>query len=110
MNRVLMSSAAAALLRALLTRAGVARERVLLSDISSVDWQSLTMIGERHELGLRIPGPHAGEVAARLIDGLADAEFAIPGQIVADIAVTEGPFDGADGAVTLAIEALTINA
>ena len=108
MIRVLMSSAAAALLRALLARAGVPRDRILLTEIRSVDWQSLTMVGERHELGLRIPGPLAAEVAARLCDGLSDAQFAIPGQIVADIIVVAGPAVETDGSVSLAIEALTI--
>ena len=103
-----MSSAAAALLRAVLARAGVPRDRILLTDIRSVDWQSLTMIGERHELALRIPGPLAAGIAERLCAGLEDAEFAIPGQIVADIAIAEGPTTSSDGAVCLAIEALTI--
>lgn len=108
MIRVLMSSAAAALLRAILARAGVPRERVLLTDISSVDWQSLTMVGERHQLALRIPGPLAADIAERLCDGLEDAEFALPGQIVADIAIAEVPSTASDGSVCLAIEALTI--
>lgn len=108
MNRMLMSSAAAALLRALLARAGEPRGRILLTEIRSVDWQSLTMVGERHELGLRIPGPLAAEVAARLCDGLSDAQFAIPCQIVADIIVVAGPAVETDGSVSLAIEALTI--
>ncbi len=110
MIRILMSSAAAAMLRAILARAGVPRERILLTEIRSVDWHSLTMVGERHELSLRIPGPDAAEVAARLCDGLTEAEFAIPGQIVADICVADGPSSSSDGSVSLAIEALTIGA
>ncbi len=109
MIRILMSSAAAALLRAILARAGVTRERILLTDIRSVDWQSLTMVGERHELGIRIPGPTAAEVAARLCDGLSEAEFTIPGHVVADIAVDQLA-QSADGSVILTIEALTISA
>lgn len=110
MNRLLMSSAAAALLRAILAPAAVPREQILLTDVCSVDWQSLTMVGERHELALRLIGPLGREAAARLCDGLAEAEFAIPGQIVADVAVTAGPTESADGAVSLSIEALTISA
>ena len=110
MIRVLMSSAAAALLRAILARADVPRERILLTDIHSVDWQSLTMVGERHEFGVRIPGPGAGEVAAKLCNGLAEAEFTIAGHIVADIAVTDGALPGDDGSISLQIEALTISA
>lgn len=55
MIRVLMSSAAAGLLRAILSRAGIARERVLLTEIRSVDWQSLTIVGERHEIACAFP-------------------------------------------------------
>lgn len=57
---------------------------------------------------LRVPGPGAGRLAARLIDGLADAEFSIPGQIVADIGLERPPSANRDGSVTLHIEALTI--
>ncbi len=108
MIRVLMSNAAAALLRALLARADVAREKILLTDVRSVDWQSLTIVGERHEIAIRIPGPFAAAVAASLCDGLADAEFEIPGHIVADIVVADGPSQSADGSVSLSIEALTV--
>lgn len=108
MVRVLMSNAAAALLRAILARGGVARERVLLTQMRSVDWQSLTIVGERHEMALRIPGPAAEGVAASLCDGLAEAEFAIPGQIVADIVIADGPTPSDDGSVSLSIEALTV--
>lgn len=108
MIRVLMSSAAAGLLRAVLARAGVPRERILLTHIHSIDWQSLTIIGERHEIALRIPGPNGAAVASSLCDGLSDAEFVIPGQIVADIALTQGPSECPDGSVTLSIEALTV--
>ena len=106
--KLAMSAAAAGLLRALLNRAGVERNRILLSDFRSTDWQSLTFSGERHEIALRIPGPGALAVAERLTDGLTDAEFSLPGHFVADIAVRGEPVAGPDGAVSLAIEALTI--
>ena len=103
-----MSPAASALLRALLERAGVPRDRILLTDARTVDWQSLTFIGERHELQLRIPGAGSGALAERLCAGIEDAEFAIPGQIVADITVRGVPLRQDDGAVIFTIEALTI--
>jgi len=109
MIRVLMSSAAAALLRAILARAGISRDRLLLTEIRSVDWQSLTIVGERHEIALRIPGPSAAALAASLCDGLAEAEFTISGHIVADIVVADGPTQSADGSVSLSIEALTVS-
>ena len=108
MIKIPMSAAAADLLRALLERAAVPRNRILLTRICSVDWQSLTFIGERHEIALRIPGAGSGAVAERLCAGIEDAEFAIPGQIVADISVRGTPARTRDGATTLTIEALTI--
>ena len=109
MMKLAMSTAAAGLLRALLARAGVDRNRILLSDFRSTDWNSLTFAGERHEIRLRIPGPGAAPVAALLIEGLEEAEFAIPGQIVADIALSAPPGHHDDGTITLAIEALTVS-
>ena len=120
MLRLAMSPAASALLRALLDRAGAPLDRILLTDVRSVDWQSLTFIGERHhrpsrrppgarhQLQLRIPGAGSGQIAERLCAGLEDAEFDIPGQIVADIAIRGEPARQPDGAVVIDIEALTI--
>jgi hypothetical protein len=51
MMKLALSPAAAGLLRSLLGRAGVDRDRILLSEFRSTDWQSLTFMGERHEMG-----------------------------------------------------------
>lgn len=108
MMKIAMSPAALALLRALITRAGVTRDRILLTEWTSVDWQSLTFVGERHQIGLRVSGPDSADVMARLTSGLEDAEFEIPGQIVADIAIIGEPGPTGDGSTTVNIEALTI--
>jgi hypothetical protein len=108
MMKLAMSPAASALLRALLQRSGVTRDRILLTEWRSTDWQSLTLMGERHDVRLRIPGPEAGPVVARLLDGLDEAEFAIHGQIVADIVCKGAPRAQKDGSIEVAIEALTI--
>ncbi len=108
MMKLALSPAAAGLLRALIARAGINRDRILLTDFRSIDWQSLTFIGERHEMVLRVPGPDAGRLAEMLTAGLTDAEFAIPGQIVADIGLERPPIHHDDGSVGLHIEALTI--
>jgi hypothetical protein len=55
-----------------------------------------------------VPGPRSREVVERMCRGLEDAEFSIPGQIVADIAVLGPPKRGLDGSISLTIEALTI--
>ena len=109
MMKLAISPAAAGLLRALLGRAGVDRDRILLSEFRSTDWQSLTFMGERHEMELRVPGPNAAALVDRLTTGLANAEFAIPGQIVADIGLERPPFPNPDGSFSLFIEALTIS-
>lgn len=108
MLKIAISTAASGLLRALIARASGARDRILLTNLRSVDWQSLTFVGERHEISLRIAGPHADAVAQRLTHGLEDHVFVIPGQIVADISLARGPDRTADGSAELTIEALTI--
>jgi len=108
MKKIPMSVAAAGLLRALLARAKIDRNRILLTEFRSTEWQSLTFMGERHRLRFRIPGSTAGEVVRTLTNELQDAEFSIPGQIVADIAIVGEPESGGDGSVSVDIEALTI--
>ena len=108
MIKIVMSSAASALLRALIGRARVARDRILLTQARSVDWRSLTFTGERHEIHLRVPGPDAREVVDRMCRDLEDAEFSIPGIVVADVAVVGAPRQALDGSINLTIEALTV--
>lgn len=108
MNRLPMSSSAAGLLRTFFARALVDSDRILLTEYRSVDWQSLTFIGERHEFRFRIPGPDADRTFEAMTRDLADAEFAIPRQIVADIAVLGPPSHERDGSICFGIEALTI--
>ena len=45
-----------------------------------------------------------------MCNGLEDAEFSIPGVIVADIALAGPPVLAADGSITIRIEALTVAA
>ncbi len=110
MMKIAMSAAAGGLIRALLSRAGVERDEVLLTHYRSTEWHSLTFEGERHEIGWRVPGPDAQSVIDRLLDGLAQAEFVIPGQILADIAVEQEPATHADGSISVELAALTIAA
>ena len=108
MNRLPMSSAGAALLRALLVRARVDRDRILLTEYRSTDWQSLTFVGERHEMRFRVAGPGSEEIYRAMTGDLTDAEFAMPGQVLADVAVFGAPARQTDGSISFAIEALTI--
>lgn len=108
MLNIIMSRAAAGLLRALLQRGGGQRHRILLTEIRSVDWLSLTLEGERHAIQLRITGPDAELIVAPFVNGIEDAEFIIPGQILADIALARRPERSLDGSVALELEALTV--
>ena len=108
MSRVLMSPAASSLFRALLARSGEGRDRILLTDCRSIDWQSLTFVGERHRLFLRFTGPDAESLFEFVCSGLGEAEFSMPGRIVADIAIEGRPEHLSDGSIAVAIEALTI--
>ena len=108
MNRLPMSPAASALFRAFLDRASLTRDRILLTHYRSTDWQSLTFIGERHEFAFRLVGSDAQDLYARLTDGLAEAEFSIPRHVLADIVVPSEPVREADGSLSFALEALTI--
>ncbi len=81
MLKIAISPAASGLLRALIARVRAPRDRILLTDLRSVDWQSLTFVGERHEISLRIAGPDADAIARRMTHGLENADFAISGHI-----------------------------
>ena len=108
MRKIPLSPAAAGLLRSLLARVGANYDRILLIECRSIEWQSMTFAGERHQLCFRIPGPGADELAASLTCGLENAEFSIPAQIVADIGL-EGPVvHEGDGSIIITVEALTI--
>ena len=109
MIKMAMSQAAGCLVRVLIARAGVERNRILLTDVESVDWQSLTLAGERHQIALRVTGLDSADVARRMCAGLEDAEFSIPGLIVADIGVVGTPRRDPDGATAVMIEALTVS-
>lgn len=108
MMRAPLSPAAAGLLRSLLNRAGIDRDRIFLSSFRSSDWQSLTYVGERHEIQLRLAAPEAQRLIARLLDRIEDVEWHIAGQIVADIGLDGDPVTADDGSVLLSLEALTI--
>jgi hypothetical protein len=52
-------------------------------------WASVTFAGSRHRLELVFDGAEAVEAGELFIAFLPEHEFAIPGQLVADAAVTE---------------------
>jgi hypothetical protein len=109
MNRPRMTAYATALLRQLLQRAGEDRNRIFLSRWSTVDWQSLTLEGERHEATFVVSGDLPAEFAALWLAGVADADFDLPRGFVAEIEVTSPPLARPDGKVEVEIAALTLD-
>ena len=106
--RASLSPVAAQLLRALMTRMNLPRERMVVSHCRSVDWQSLTFTGERHEISLRLSPPQAEAALALLRTGLAEAEWALRGHVVADILIVAERAEP-DGAILVDLEALTLS-
>lgn len=89
---------------------------LIVEEIRSTDWASLTFVGQRHELELRLDG-EADAVAAvltRLVETLAEREIPIVGHFVADIRISPGPLRDAPPAPagqccqSLRIEALVL--
>jgi hypothetical protein len=74
----------ARLMRALLDMAGEGSE-ILRS--TSCPWASATFTGAQHLADLRYTGSQAHDRADKLAKGLPEAEFAIPGHIVADLSI-----------------------
>ena len=108
MNRLPMSPAAAALFRALLARRPADRDRILLTNYRTIEWQSLTFVGERHEFRFRIAGPEADAAFDRLTNGIDEVEFPLSGHVVADIGLNGDPAHEPDGSIGFGVEALTI--
>lgn len=89
--------------RALAGKAAAAGCAVILAGSDTRRWASATFAGARHVLTV------AAQSSPALDDwlaGLPDAEFALRGHLVADLAVTGVSRDG--DAVTIALEILTV--
>jgi hypothetical protein len=65
-------------------------------------WASVTFSGARHWITLHVPSDRAGVLEAEL----PEADFSLPGQLVADLAITATHALGAE--TQLDIEALTV--
>lgn len=98
-------------LRTLLEQAlggGFEANSIIIDQIRSDSWASLTFLGERHEMTLRLLLPPAATVGlANRLCALADAAPpAVPGAFVAEMAFAAEPAGGGD--VILQVEALTL--
>ena len=74
-----------------------------LAEAESRDWSSATFTGERHRLRIELADDAA---TAAWLAALPEAEIAVRGRLVADVAVTEVRHEG--GRVHATVEALTI--
>lgn len=99
--------AQAAILRAAATIAGLHGARLVIEELRSRDWASLTLTGARHELDVRLDGARAGAALAELVARLPGEAIHIAGQILAELVVEPGTAD--DAGVALTICALVIN-
>ena len=79
---------------------------LVVEDVRSRAWASVTFTGARHELTLRVEGAEAETVAERFLGHLDVAEFALPGHIMADIALLWQ--ERRPGCARIALEALTV--
>lgn len=79
-----------------------------IESVASVRWASVTFTGARHMIGCRLTGERAVELAGRFCAGIGEAEFELPGHILADIAVMEMTADASG--VGIRLEALTVEA
>lgn len=77
-----------------------------IESIASERWASVTFTGARHRIACRLGGERAIELAGAFCAGIGEAEFELPGHIVADIAVMEMTADRSGVAILL--EALTV--
>ena len=108
MMKIAMSPAAGALLRALIARARADRNRILLTDAHSTDWQSLTFSGERHRIALRVTGPQFAGNRRSPVRGAGRRRVQHPGAARRRHRARRRARLDSDGAVELVIEALTI--
>lgn len=74
-----------------------------------VPWCSATFIGARHDVMLRLHGRDAATRADALAAELPEADFRIPGHVIADLAVDTLTLVGADEA-RLSLSILSIEA
>jgi hypothetical protein len=99
--------AQAAILRAAAAIVTPFGARVVIEELRSRDWASLTLTGARHELDVRLDGAGAEAALDALIATLPQAQVTMNGRILAELVVEPGTAD--DEGVALTICALVID-
>jgi hypothetical protein len=79
---------------------------LVVEEITSRSWASVTFNGARHELAFRLEGPGAEQAADRFLANLDVAEFELRGHVLADIVLVSE--DRRPGCVRIGLEALTV--
>ena len=79
-----------------------------VDELVSRSWASVTFSGARHRVVFSLEGAGAARAADAFIAEMREAEFALPGHILADIVLT-GEERSADGQrIQVRLEALTV--
>jgi hypothetical protein len=99
--------AQAAILRTVSALATPLGARLVIEELRSRDWASLTLTGARHELDVRLDGVGAGAALALLQEQLPQASITMPGRILAELVVEPGTAD--DDGIAMTICALVID-
>lgn len=99
--------AQAAILRAAAAIAAPLGARLVIEELRARDWASLTLVGTRHELDVRLDGAGAAAAMAALAERLPREAISIAGQIMAEVVVEPGTADDEGAAMTIC--ALVIN-
>jgi hypothetical protein len=87
----------------------LARGKAQLLRHTERPWASVTFAGTRHTIVLGFTGADAIAAGEDLVDGLPEHEFAIPGQLVADAAITSLTHDVLpEGRLVVEIELLLL--
>ena len=82
--------------------------KTLVFPLTCTPWASITFAGARHHLMLEWTGPGAAGAAAEFFGRMGDIQFALPGQIVADLALLADHRRDDGAYAALEIELLTI--
>ncbi len=81
---------------------------VVVEEIRSRSWASVTFTGARHELTFRVEGEGAAAAADEFLGGVEAREFQLRGHIVADIALVSEERNDSGDWVRISLEALTV--
>jgi hypothetical protein len=106
--RTMTEDAATALLRALGGRFAGFAGLFRVDELTSRNWASVTFSGARHQVSFSLEGEGAGAAADAFVAELPDAEYALRGHILADVALAGDERSAAGDRVKLRIEALTV--